>query len=347
MEERVYEDEISLKELIMVLLNNWKLIVVITLIGAILGGLYGFVIADPSYESKMEGTISIPEGVETKYGNYPLPSQNVLDYLSLIKSNRVLSQTINALNLDTSIEGLGKLISINNEKDSSVFSFVVTAGSPEDAQILIETLTQYFVEEVNILYKEKAIDYFQRSYFVENQSYEESELRLRRDLENTKNLMATVEPTITLKKLVLDDPLYAANLAAERSLNLGELSEEMMLEEVVNPHYENLQGKLISLNQQLDELQLSKERTERYLAELETEEANLLSYRRGSDVSTMTDGLLEVMQSQVLVNERASLPESPVAPRKMLILVIALVLGGMIGIFVAFFKAYWHNEMNG
>lgn len=346
MDERVYEDEISLRELIIVLINHWKMIVGITLLAAILGGVYGFVIADSSYESKMEGTISIPETVDTKYGSYPLPSQNPLDYLSVIKSDRVLSRTIQTLELETTIEKLGNRITINNEEDSSVFSFVIAAENPEEAQLLIETLTEYFVEELNTLYKEKAIDYFQRTYFVDHQSYEESELRLQRDLENTENLMETVEPTITLKKLVLNDPVYAANLAEERNLTLEDLSEEMMLEEVINPHFNTLEGEIISLKQQLDDLQLSKERTERYLAELEGEKANLLNYRRQGDVSLMNDGLLEVMQSRVLVNDRGSLPESPVAPRKMLILAIAIVLGGMVGVFVAFFKAYWHNEMN-
>jgi capsular polysaccharide biosynthesis protein len=345
MEERMYEDEISLKELIMVLINHWKMIVGITLIAAILGGIYGFVIANPSFESRMEGTISIPESVNTKYGSYPYPSTNTMDYLSVIKSNRVLSQTIKALDLDTSIESLGDRITINNGEESSLFSFVVTAASPEEAQELVETLTTYFIEELNVVYKAKAIDYFSRQYFVEYQSYEETEIRLQRDLENTENLIETVEPTITLRRLILNDPVYAASVAAERNISLDDLSEETMLEEVINPQYESLQGKLISLKQQLDDLQLARERNERYLAELEAEEMKLLTYRSEGDETVLTDGLLEVIQSRILVNGRGSFPENPIAPRKMLILAIAIVLGGMIGVFIAFFKAYWNNEM--
>jgi len=345
MEERINEDEISLKELIMILLNNWKIIVGITLLVAVLGGIYGFIIAEPSYESSMEGTISIPESVDTKYGAYPFPSTNKMDYLSLIISEHVLSQTIDELGLESTVEALSKRITINNEKESSMFSFVVTAETPEEAKILVETLTDYFIKEVNILYKEKAIDYFNRQYFVASQSYEESEISLKRNLENNQVLIATLEPTITLKKLVLDDPVYAANLALERNLTLEDLSEEMMLEEVINPHYSALENEIISLKQQLNSLQISKERNARYLAELDAEKLGLQSYRQTEDVSKLTDGLLEVIQSRVLVNENGTLPEGPVAPRKMLILAISIILGGMIGVFIAFFRAYWKNEM--
>ena len=345
MKERMYDDEISLKELIQVLINQWKVIVGITLIAAILGGFYGFVIASPSYESRIEGTISIPETVDTKYGSYPFPSTNNMDYLSMIKSGRVLSRTINTLDLETTVERLAERITINNEEDSSLFSFLVAAQEPEKAQELVETLTGYFIEEVNVVYKAKAVDYFSRQYFVDYQSYEETEIRLQRDLENTQELIETIEPTITLRRLILNDPVYAASIAAERNMSLEDLSEEMMLEEVINPHYSSLQGEIISIRQQLDDLQLAKEHNERYLAELEAEKINLLTYRNEGDQSVMTDGLLEVIQSRVLVNERGSMPENPVAPRKMLILAIAIVLGGMIGIFIAFFKAYWNNEV--
>lgn len=343
MEERMYEDEISLRELIMVLFDHWKTIVGAILIAAILGGGYGFFIANPVYESRMEGTISIPQSTETKYGNYLFPSTNTMDYLSIIKSNRVLSRTINTLDLDTTVESLGERITINNEKESSLFSFVIAAESPEKAQELIETLTTYFIEEVNIVYKAKAVDYFNRQYFVEYQSYEEAEIRLQRDLDNTENLIKTVEPTITLRRLVLNEPIYAASLAAERNISIDDLSDEMMLEEVINPQYEELQAKLINLMQQVDELQIAKERNERYLAELEAEKKNILLYRNNGDKSLLTAGLLEVMQSQVLVNGQGSFPENPIAPRKILILAIAIALGGIIGVFMAFFKAYWNS----
>jgi capsular polysaccharide biosynthesis protein len=345
MQERINEEEVSLKELIMVVISHWKLIIGIIILATIIGGVYGFVIASPSYESKIEGTISIPETVDTKYGVYSYPSTNKMDYLSVIKSNRVLSQTISDLGLETNIENLAGRITINNSETSSIFSFVVTAGSPEEAQKLVETLTMYFVEEVNVRYKEKAVDFFSRKYYVDYQSFEEEAIRLERDLENTQKLIETVEPTITLRRLILEDPIYAANIASNRNMNLEELSEEMMLEEVINPHYDSLQAKIISLQQQMDELQLTKEKNERYLNELEEEKKNLTVYRREGDETVLTYGLLEVMQSQVLVNEHGSFPESPIAPRKSLILAISIVLGGMIGVFVAFFKVYWNDEM--
>ncbi len=343
MDERNYDDEISIKELIMVLINNWKLIVGITVLITILGGVYAFVIASPTYESKIEGTISIPETVETKYGSYVFPSTNPKDYLSVIQSNHVLEKTLEELELESTIEGLKNRIVVNNEDKSSVFSFVVTGGAPEETKRLLDTLTDQFMKEINLIYKEKSIGYFQRVYGVEVGKYEDQHMRLEQEIKNTEALLLEIDPTITLKKLVLNDPVYAAQLAQERDIVFEDLSEAMMLEEIVNPNYSEMENQMISLKKELTDLELMKASTDRALLELELEKRNIMTYRKENDPTVMQSGLLEVMKPNVLVNEEASLPINPVAPKKMLIVVIAFILGAMLSIFVAFFKAYWQG----
>ncbi|MGB3978485.1 MAG: GNVR domain-containing protein [Tepidanaerobacteraceae bacterium] len=48
--------------------------------------------------------------------------------------------------------------------------------------------------------------------------------------------------------------------------------------------------------------------------------------------------------ANIMVVSPAIVPESPVAPRKMLNVAIAMVLGLMLGVFVVFFMDYWKNS---
>ena len=345
MEKQRYEEEISLKELILVLVNNWVIIAAITVIIAILGGIYAFGIASPTYQSRIDGTISIPESVETKYGSYPFPTTSPMDYLSVAQSERVLRQTLERLNLETSVDGLRDRFSIDRDGNSIHYSFRVTAGTPEGAKELLETIAEEFIEEVNLLYKERAVDYFISELSVLAESLDEDEIRYTQELENAEALIETMEPRVTLRKLILDDPLYAANLAEQRNININELSEEMMLEEMVNPIYATQEREIFDLMNQLNAIEIHRERNIRLRAELQEEDEKLMEYRR-SEGNDMTEGLLEVLRSPLRINEEATMPQSPTDPNKQLILAISIVLGLMLGVFVAFFKAYWHNEMN-
>ncbi len=345
MEENRYKDKISIKKIVNSLVKDWRLIFSITIIVTMLGGGYIFVIADSIYESKIEGIISIPEKVGTKYGDYIFSSNNSMDYLSVIKSSKVLNETIERLDLEMTAKSLEERIIIINSENSSLFSFSITANTASEAKEILEVLVECFLEELKMIYKEKAIEYFTRVYFVEFESYQENEIRLKEKLKNTENILMKTEPVVLLNKLVLNDSIYAAKLASERGINISDLSGELMLEEEINPHYEELQGEIINLEQQLNDLRLSKEQTKRYLYELNIEKQGMVLYKKNKDVSQMTEGLLEVMESNVLVNDNATFSENPIAPNKKLLMIISILLGSMTGVFVAFLKVYWKNEM--
>ncbi len=344
MKENTYDDEISLKQLILTLIKNWKIIVACTVGVAFFGGLYVVVTSKPVYESKISGSIAIQESVPSKYGSYTFPTLNKSDYLLVAKSDLVLNDIIVELDLDVSAEKLSEDIKIDYSDKLSYFSFIASSDSPENAKILAEKLSEIFFRELKLLYKEKALNYFINSLTISVQSSDESVFRLQNSIENSQELLDTIEPTITIKKLVLSDPLYASIIAYEKNIKLEDLSEDMMMEEVINPNYEALQQEVIDLIKQLNEFYYAKERNERFLKELDEEKVRLLTYRHVGDESVLTDGFLDVIDSQLVMNTEASLPESPVSTNRIKSLAIALILGAMIGMFVAFFKAYWKNE---
>lgn len=344
MENNVHEDEISLKELIQSLLKHWKLITVITAAALAFAGLYGWVIASPTYESTMEGIINVHESASTKYGGYPFPTRNKMDFLSVVHSEIVLTKTINDFELDTTYDRFVERITIENEEGSNTFSFILTGEDPVETKEMVEKLTDNFLNELSLFYREKAIDHFIKSYTLSLTNYEEEETRLNKRIADTQELLETVEPTITLKKLVASDPVLAAEILNQEGKTIEDISDDMMIEEVINPHYNSLQGEAIALQKDIDGLYIARDKIQRFLAELRQEKSNLMTYRQNPEGELVGEGSLDVMDRQIYVNSSATLPINPIAPRKMMIIAIAGVLGLMLGVFTAFFIEYWKKS---
>ncbi|MDW7661193.1 MAG: Wzz/FepE/Etk N-terminal domain-containing protein [Bacillota bacterium] len=345
MEDRHYEDEISLKELIMALVKNWKLIVMFIAISAILALGYVFIIADEVYESSIEGIISVPESTSTRYGTYTFPTTNKMDYLNEVYSNALLENFIDELGLkEETVEGFREDIVIDTEEESTRFMFKITGDSPEDAMNRLVVLKNLYLEEIQMKYKESALNYFVREYHVTAKQLEETLLNQKKQLRELETEFEDVSPVITLQKLVTSDPVYAAELAKSRGLNLEDLSGDKMLEEEINPHYLTIQGNIIDLRKTIQDTERAIEKNIKYTNELKTELVAVQNFAISGDESTLTNDMLNVMDSKLQMSVQPSFPRNPIAPRKALTLAIALVLGGMLGVFAAFFKEYWKNN---
>lgn len=313
MEVHSYEDGVSVKEFIIALLKNWRIILVVTLIVSIIGGVYAFMLAKPVYKSEIVGTISIPATVESKYGFYMFPTTNPQSYIAFSKSERVLSRTINELKLDLSVDNLKKNISISSDKETGYFSIRITASTPEEAQTLVQVLTDIFIEELNVIYKEKAADQFILNFNEREQIIGEQIILLQRNLEKTEIMLKPHSPMID--------------------------------QGVINPVYETLQVEIVSLKLQLDDLEITAERNEAMLSELKEEKEKILAYQLGNDLSVLNDGVLDITKSRVSIDQKASFSETPDAPRKIFILAISFAFGAILSLLIAFLKVYWKGEL--
>lgn len=345
MEDRHYEDEISLKELIMALVKNWKLIMAFIVIAGVLALGYVLVIADEVYEASLEGTISVPGSASTRYGSYSFPTTNKMDYLNLVYSNAVIQETIDELGLEeATVEGFRKAVTIETEEESTRFTFKITGESPEDASNRLNVLVENYQDEIRTTYKEAALISFIRDYNVSAKNLEENLYQTQKQLDEIQTEFQDIEPVITLRKLVTSDPVYAAELAQNRGVTLESLSEEMMLEEVINPHYNSLQGTIIDLRKEIQNIERAIEKNDKFTNELKAELSNVQTYILTGDASAMDPDMVNIMESSLHFSVVPDVPENPIAPRKALTLAIALVLGTMLGVFVAFFKEYWQNS---
>lgn len=341
--QHLYENEISLKELIMTLYNQRKLIVVITAFCVVFTLVYSFFIMSPIYEASSEALVNAPATVETRYGTYEFYTENASDYAQYALSDEVLDRVHDQLQIEGTVEGLRNRITISNDKDSSRYILKTTGETSDDAKMLNDTIAKQFETMIRIMMKKHALDYFIGKYEVDIASLLNSIDQKEAIITDTKALLDTLEPIYTLQKALFSDPNAAAVYANQFGLDLSTLSENVMVEEFANENffkveqqYTDLKLELISLNQALN-------KTNAYLLDLLQEKKDFETKYRTDDEAKILNDKLDVYGGQFLITSHAMEPESPVGPRKALNLAIGLVFGVMLGVFVAFGKAYWER----
>ena len=170
-----YEDEIDLRGLIMALWKRKKMIIAFTLIAAILAASFSMFILSPVYETKLNIVISMPEVYHTRYGEYKLPITTNEQYINLITSNDVLINTIRDMGYDSeeiNVDGLDKKITVvkSEAKTNTVqnsFTVTVSADNPEESLKLAQKLYDSYIEFMDVMVKERAINYYLNYFNIE------------------------------------------------------------------------------------------------------------------------------------------------------------------------------------
>jgi len=305
------EEEISLRELIDIILKNKKLIIIITGIFILLAGIYSFFIVKPTYEANT--TISVTDvtpatgffGSNTTViipGNDSnssiIQSDSIEKDLSLLLSSLlkypnmsvdafkeevtnpvVLTNTIKQLELDPkkyTLDNFKKLISVSVVNNTNFIKITVKESNPELAAKIADTIAQNF-----------------RTYIID-----------RYNRQTNRLIDETLDKLITLQ-----------------NDKIKEATDEL------NKVQTNSQDKLL-IEEKQKQLDLLKSTRDTML-----EKYNMLELVKESDLG----------RQSILINSKALIPDKPVAPKKSLNIIIAFILGLMVSIFVVFFMEYWKN----
>lgn len=340
------QEEISLKDLIIVFVKKWKLILGLTVLFVLIAGVYAFFISDTVYESEISGSISIPESVTTEFGTYEFPSKNYSDYLALLHSKEVLVRIKNSLKIGGTLKSVSEQLKYQIASDSSRFTFIAQGKTPQEAKALLEAATAIYLDHVNMTYKSQAIQSLLHSNYL---TIEQTQLQIEKylkELEGVKGLLKDTPKSVPLKKLLVMDPILAQQIANERNLTLEDLANVTMEEEEINPNYTALEGDMVVLNKAINTLIIQKNTEIAFRKELEAEADAVNTYLSKGDDSSLNKDKLEVIKTYIQLTSQASLPEVPVAPRRILILSMGLMLGLGIGTAFAFFQSYWEKEIS-
>jgi len=144
--------ELSIEQIIHILYKRLALVVLLPLITAVASGFYSWYMLDDVYQASSTVIVSNKEVlIETgqlTVSDYNLNVELVDSYRILCKTNRVLNQVIDKLNLSMSAAALGEKISITSASDTDIIHILVKDKDPVLAQSITNTLTSIFQSEV-------------------------------------------------------------------------------------------------------------------------------------------------------------------------------------------------------
>ncbi|MBT1279499.1 Wzz/FepE/Etk N-terminal domain-containing protein [Thermoanaerobacter sp. CM-CNRG TB177] len=304
------EEEISLRELIEIILKHKKTIIIVTLAATLVAVVLSFFVIKPTYEATT--TLSVtdvtPEtgffGSNTtvilpgKDSNLPSVQSDSIDKdLSLLLSSLlkypdmsveafkeevtnpiVLMNTVKQLGLDPqeyTVENLKKQISVSIVNNTNLITVTVKEDNPELAAKIADTIAENF-----------------RSYIIE------------RNNRQTDKLIETLNKLTNLQN----------DKIRETTTKLNEIQTSS-------------QDKLL-IEQTQKQLELLKNTRDIML-----EKYNMLELLKESDLG----------KQSILITSKALVPDKPIAPKKSLNIIIAFILGLMVSIFIVFFMEYWKN----
>lgn len=303
------EEEITLRELIEVLLKRKWLIFIITVSITLVAAVFSFFIVKPTYEAST--TIAVTD-VTPATGFF---GSNTTVIFSDKDSGIPIFQS------DTIEKDISLLLSsLLRYPDMSVNAFKEEITNPT---VLMNTINQLKLDP-----KKYTLDSFKK--------------QISASVLNNTNLIQ-----ITVKE---NDPKLAADIAnaiaqnfrnyvIERNAKQTDKLMQTLLEliDMQNEKIKKVQDEIANLTSSSDKLEKEQKQKELSLLkntrDIMLEKYNMLELVKESDLG----------KQSILITSKALVPEKPVAPKKMLNVLIAFILGGMIGVFVAFFMEYWEK----
>lgn len=308
---------------------------------------------------------------------------NIETYRQQLKAPEVLSKTIKDLNLEDeyTIESLGRKIVLDTVKDTELITVKIEDNDPEQASDIVNALGNNFISFVTEKAQERAAktsEYVKTQMEVESKQYEVALLELKEllsqprgakelELELGVNFSQITEFKSNLNTLEIkkDGLLKAIDESAKSSTNSGSMIVKPNLGENFNISFDD-SNKVMKID--LAETEGRIESTKSQILDMQNHIENIqLEYQdkkyredmitQKVDISKKTYESFVGKYEELRVSETAKLgelsiniissaypPTSPVGPRKVLNLAISLVLGLMVGVFVAFFNEYWHSD---
>lgn len=152
------EEELDLKELIMLFWNKKVKILLIVAIFMAIGVIYTVGFVTPVYTSSTTLLLAKSEGTSDKTStitttDITLNSKLVSTYSTLVQSKSVLRQVISNLGINLNEEDLKKNVTVTQEKDTEIIRISVINENAETAEKLANETAKVFMQKVSEIYK--------------------------------------------------------------------------------------------------------------------------------------------------------------------------------------------------
>ena len=148
-------EEINLEELLKFFMSKIKFILLSVGICLVLGFVYVQFLLTPMYNSSTTLILvsnNAQQSSAALQSEVNLNKNLVTTYSEIVKSRSVLSQVIDKLELDDSVEDLSKRISVTSVEDTEIIKIQVSAENSKEAKKIAETTAKVFMEEIQDIY---------------------------------------------------------------------------------------------------------------------------------------------------------------------------------------------------
>lgn len=150
-------EEINLKELFDYIKERLLFIISITLLVAVVGGLYSAFIKTPMYKSTSTVLLVSDDGTtgnsSTTQSDINLNKSLVSTYSELVKSRTVLKAVIEKLSLEYEVSELSEKITVSNVSDTEIIKISVVDADSKLAADIANEVVKVFGEEIKNHYK--------------------------------------------------------------------------------------------------------------------------------------------------------------------------------------------------
>lgn len=334
--EQMRDDELDLQELFLVLWRKKSIVIYITIISAIITGIFSIFFITPVFHSRLRIIINMPETYHTKYGDYYLPITSNEQYINLITSNGVILPTIADMgyNGNTTIETIRQRISIEspaakaNVEQNSYF-VNVAADNPAEAQKLAQTLFDNYIEFLDVLVIEGAVDNYINTYNILLQSNEVLLNSAKELLTKNEELLVSTPQTINQKE------------AMKEISDSSSTSDFIILENIINPNYTKIESDVIANKQSINSIENSMKIYTEYLAELDVLKNKVNDYKKSDDYNSISNDFVSVTNTNLYLPSEPVVPNQKTSPSNAKNVIIGALLGGIVTVFVVLIREYW------
>lgn len=305
------EEEISLKEILMIIWNGKLLVSITTAVALIAATIYSFIIVNPVYEGRtvvgFNSISTVPENVQ------PLINEltTVESFENLINSPEVISATTEKLETEQTYSGLRNQISFNRlNEGESYLEITFTSENSNMIGAALEELVLQTNHYMGVMIQDRltllANEYQTQMKLEENNIQDAITAFNVLDAHNQLPTLMLVNKNTSGNQLILD-------------------VNEMYLEEFKNLD-KGLQSEYEKITDKIDNHTSLFNFYSRKLEEVESvKDMNIIDVR----IDTITQPFVK---------------STPISPNKTLNITIAAILGLMLGVFIVFMKHYLKED---
>lgn len=318
------KEEIGLNEVLSYLVKEKGIIAIITLIVITISAIYSFVLSGIEYHSKtLINILPNEHEIITPYGNFKNSNGSINDYLALSKEDKVLELTEKDMGEKYSRREISRSIkteTINeNPKNIQSFSIVIKGDSEEEVTRLTDSYIKNYLQYVHYDLTYRAMTHL-------NGINQKNIEQVQEKIKSNESIKESVEELIkaTPKTIKVQEKQYTIR--------------------EIHPAYIAFLGEVAKLDIEKVELLLNLDTSIRNEEVLSKEIERVEKLKENPASTDLNEALLKAVSDIVTVDEELSKEVIITKPKYLRNLTTALVLGLMIGGFVAFLKNYWKKQ---